>query len=122
MLCCWSSQSLQTLILRRICCVCPPHVDGGKLKLLKTGGLAKALSIARVAERLNLDLRVGCYSDSSLLNGAPSQLTSLILWPDLDSHLNFMDDSYLELARDEDRLSPPFATGLGISCKSKGSS
>ena len=68
-------------------------MDGGKLKLLKTGGLAKALSIARVAERLNLDLRVGCYSDSSLLNGAGSQLMSLIRWPDLDSHLNLMDDS-----------------------------
>ena len=68
-------------------------MDGVKLKLLKTGRLTKALLIARVAARLNLDLMEGCYSDSSLLNGAGSQLMSLIRWPDLDSHLNLMDDS-----------------------------
>ena len=92
-----------------------PHVDGVNLKLLKTGGLSEALLMATVAGRLGLDLMVGCYSDSTLLNGAASQLLSLIRWPDLDSHLNLVDDPYVGLDVDGDRLSPPKAVGLGIS-------
>ena len=37
---------------------------------------------------------VGCYSDSRLLNGAAAQLLPLIRWPDLDSHLNLVDDPF----------------------------
>ena len=53
---CWSLEDLLRLA---------PHVDGVNLKLLKTGGLSEALLMARVAQRLDLDLMVGCYSDSS---------------------------------------------------------
>jgi L-alanine-DL-glutamate epimerase-like enolase superfamily enzyme len=91
-----------------------PHVDAVNLKLLKTGGLTEALLMARVAGRLGLDLMVGCYSDSALLNGAASQLLSLIRWPDLDSHLNLVDDPYAGLALQQDRLTPPSGPGLGI--------
>jgi L-alanine-DL-glutamate epimerase-like enolase superfamily enzyme len=105
---CWALEDLLRLA---------PHVDGVNLKLLKTGGLTEALLMARVARRLNLDLMVGCYSDSTLLNGAACQLLSLIRWPDLDSHLNLVDDPYEGLPLDRDRLSPPTANGLGISYK-----
>ena len=91
-----------------------PHVDAVNLKLLKTGGLTEALLMARVAGRLGLDLMVGCYSDSTLLNGAASQLLSLIRWPDLDSHLNLVDDPYVGLPLQGDRLTPPSGAGLGI--------
>jgi L-alanine-DL-glutamate epimerase-like enolase superfamily enzyme len=70
--------------------------------------------MARVAGRLGLDLMVGCYSDSTLLNGAASQLLSLIRWPDLDSHLNLVDDPYVGLPLQGDRLTPPSGAGLGI--------
>tara|TARA_Y100000766_G_scaffold132303_1_gene113789 strand:+ start:419 stop:1507 length:1089 start_codon:yes stop_codon:yes gene_type:complete len=109
---CWELEDLLRLA---------PHVDGVNLKLLKTGGLTEALLMAKVAARLDLDLMVGCYSDSTLLNGAACQLLPLIRWPDLDSHLNLLDDPYLGLPLDQDRLSPPFAAGLGISCKPMGS-
>ena len=110
---CWDLEDLLRLA---------PHVDGVNLKLLKTGGLTEAVLMARVAGRLNLDLMVGCYSDSSLLNGAAAQLLSLIRWPDLDSHLNLVDDPYNGLPLDQDRLSPPLAAGLGISSKASRSS
>ena len=102
---CWSLEDLLRLA---------PHVDGVNLKLLKTGGLSEALLMARVAQRLKLDLMVGCYSDSSLLNGAAAQLLPFIRWPDLDSHLNLVDDPYSGLQLDEDRLRVPAAPGLGI--------
>lgn len=91
-----------------------PHVDGVNLKLLKTGGLSEALLMALVAHRLNLALMVGCYSDSTLLNGAAAQLLPLIRWPDLDSHLNLVDDPFTGLPISADRLGVPRTLGLGI--------
>ncbi len=91
-----------------------PVVDGVNLKLLKTGGLTQAMLMAQVARRQGLDLMVGCYSDSSLLNGAAAQLLPLIRWPDLDSHLNLVDDPYTGLHLKGDQLMASPASGLGI--------
>ena len=90
------------------------RVDGVNLKLLKTGGLSQALLMAQVAQKKGLDLMVGCYSDSSLLNGAAAQLLPLIRWPDLDSHLNLVDDPFVGLPLEGDRLRTPAGFGLGI--------
>ena len=43
---------------------------------------------------LGLEVMLGCYSDSALLNGAAAQLLPLVSWPDLDSHLNLIDDPF----------------------------
>jgi L-alanine-DL-glutamate epimerase-like enolase superfamily enzyme len=91
-----------------------PHVDAVNIKLLKSGGLGEAGLMARVARRLDLRLMLGCYSDSSLLNGAAAQLLPLVDWPDLDSHLNLRDDPFGGLPRQDDRLRPPPGPGLGI--------
>ena len=92
-------------------------VDGVNLKLLKTGGLSQAWLMAQVARQLNLDLMVGCYSDSCLLNGAAAQLLPLIRWPDLDSHLNLVDDPYEGLLLEADQLRPSPQLGLGIQAR-----
>jgi L-Ala-D/L-Glu epimerase len=94
-----------------------PHVDGINIKLLKSGGLAEALLMARTARRLGLGVMLGCYGDGSLLNGAAAQLLPLVRWPDLDSHLNLIDDPFVGLQRLGDRLLPPAGPGLGISLK-----
>ena len=91
-----------------------PVVDGVNLKLLKTGGLSQSLLMAQVAQKKGLDLMVGCYSDSSLLNGAAAQMLPLIRWPDLDSHLNLVDDPFVGLELQNDRLRPSAMAGLGI--------
>ena len=91
-----------------------PYVDGVNLKLLKTGGLSEALLMAQVAQRLGLDLMVGCYSDGGLLNGAAGHLLPLIRWPDLDSHLNLVDDPYVGLPMHADQQWAPSGAGLGI--------
>jgi L-alanine-DL-glutamate epimerase-like enolase superfamily enzyme len=92
-----------------------PYVDGINIKLLKSGGLAEALLMARSARRLGLAVMLGCYSDASLLNGAAAQLLPLVDWPDLDSHLNLVDDPFSGLRLDGDVLRPSGAPGLGIS-------
>jgi len=90
------------------------HVDGINIKLLKSGGLGEALLMARTARRLGLGVMLGCYSDGSLLNGAAAQLLPLVRWPDLDSHLNLIDDPCVGLERQGDRVLPPEAGGIGV--------
>ncbi|MCX5941225.1 MAG: dipeptide epimerase [Cyanobium sp. LacPavin_0818_WC50_MAG_67_9] len=91
-----------------------PYVDGINIKLLKSGGLAEAWVMAQAARRLGLGVMVGCYSDAALLNGAAAQLLPLVTWPDLDSHLNLVDDPFAGLNLAADRLVPPPGPGLGI--------
>ncbi|MCP9915105.1 dipeptide epimerase [Cyanobium sp. ATX 6F1] len=102
---CWNLEDLLRLA---------PHVDGVNLKLLKTGGLSEALLMAGVAQRLGLDLMLGCYSDSALLNGAAAQLLPLVRWPDLDSHLNLVDDPFEGPPLEGDRVRPSERPGLGV--------
>ena len=91
-----------------------PFVDGVNIKLLKSGGLTEARLMAETAQRLGLGVMVGCYSDSSLLNGAAAQLLPLVEWPDLDSHLNLVDDPFTGLRLQGDLLLPSDQPGLGV--------
>ncbi|MEX1315584.1 MAG: enolase C-terminal domain-like protein [Synechococcaceae cyanobacterium] len=91
-----------------------PHVDGINIKLLKCGGLEEGLLMARTACRLGLGVMLGCYSDGGLLNGAAAQLLPLVRWPDLDSHLNLLDDPFSGVELRGDTLQPSSAPGLGI--------
>ncbi|MFM7436807.1 MAG: dipeptide epimerase, partial [Vulcanococcus sp.] len=79
----------------------------------KSGGLTEALLMAQVARRLDLQVMVGCYSDSALLNGAAAQLLPLVRWPDLDSHLNLLDDPFVGPERQGDVLRPAQRAGVG---------
>ncbi|MEB3156441.1 MAG: dipeptide epimerase [Cyanobacteriota bacterium] len=108
---CWSLADLLRLA---------PHVDGVNIKLLKAGGLSEAHLMARVAQRLGLEVMVGCYSDSALLNGAASQLLPLTRWPDLDSHLNLLDDPFVGPRLEGDGLRAGAAPGLGVRVRQDG--
>ena len=94
-----------------------PYVDGVNIKLLKSGGLSEALLMARTARRLGLEVMVGCYSDSALLNGAAAQLLPLVRWPDLDSHLNLVDDPFEAPPLEGDQLRAGSGPGLGVSLR-----
>ena len=102
---CWNARDVVRLA---------PYVDGINIKLLKSGGLAEALLMARLAHRLGLGVMVGCYSDSGLLNGAAAQLLPLVQWPDLDSHLNLVDDPFSGPPLEGDRLRAGALPGLGV--------
>jgi len=91
-----------------------PYVDGVNIKLLKSGGLREALLMCQAAPRLGLQVMLGCYSDSALLNGAAAQLLPLVQWPDLDSHLNLIDDPFSGPLLQGDRLRPGCGPGLGV--------
>ena len=90
-----------------------PHVDGINIKLVKCGGLGPGLLMARTARRLGLGVMLGCYSDGGLLNSGAAQLLPLVRWPDLDSHLNLIDDPFAGPDRQGDVLRPALRAGLG---------
>ena len=89
------------------------HVDGINIKLVKCGGLGPGLLMARTARRLGLGVMLGCYSDGGLLNSGAAQLLPLVRWPDLDSHLNLIDDPFAGPDRQGDVLRPALRAGLG---------
>jgi L-alanine-DL-glutamate epimerase-like enolase superfamily enzyme len=91
-----------------------PYVDGVNIKLLKSGGLSEALLMAQACRRLGLEVMLGCYSDGCLLNGAAAQLLPLVRWPDLDSHLNLIDDPFTGPRLEGERVLPGEGAGLGV--------
>ncbi|MFO0040131.1 MAG: dipeptide epimerase [Synechococcaceae cyanobacterium] len=97
-----------------------PYVDGVNIKLLKSGGLSEALLMARACRRLGLEVMLGCYSDARLLNGAAAQLLPLARWPDLDSHLNLIDDPFIGPTLADDRVLPGSGAGLGVAVAAAG--
>jgi L-alanine-DL-glutamate epimerase-like enolase superfamily enzyme len=101
---CWDVKDLLRLA---------PHVDGINIKLVKCGGLSEGLLMARTAQRLGLGVMLGCYSDGGLLNSAAAQLLPLVTWPDLDSHLNLIDDPFEGPQLLGDCLRPRLLPGLG---------
>ncbi len=89
-------------------------VDGINIKLMKAGGLSEALRMIHTARACGLQVMFGCYSDSSLANGAMAQLSPLADYLDLDSHLNLRDDSFTGLKLIDGRLLPSSRPGLGL--------
>jgi L-alanine-DL-glutamate epimerase-like enolase superfamily enzyme len=90
------------------------RVDGVNIKLMKAGGLTEVLAMVHTARAWGLQVMFGCYSDSSLANGAMAQLSPLADYLDLDSHLNLTDDPFQGLTLAEGRLIPADAPGLGL--------
>ena len=95
-----------------------PHlanfVDGINIKLMKAGGLSEALRMIHTARACGLQVMFGCYSDSSLANGAMAQISPLADYLDLDSHLNLRDDPFTGLKLIDGRPIPSPYPGLGL--------
>ncbi|NJL48132.1 MAG: dipeptide epimerase [Leptolyngbyaceae cyanobacterium SM2_5_2] len=91
-----------------------PLVDGINIKLMKAGGLTEALRMIHTARAWGLQVMFGCYSDSSLANGAMAQLSPLADYLDLDSHLNLFDDPFTGLSLVDGCLFPNAHPGLGL--------
>ncbi len=89
-------------------------VDGINIKLMKAGGLAEAMRMVHTARACGLQVMLGCYSDSTLLNTAAAQLAPLADYLDLDSHLNLIDDPFTGAWVQEGKILPNDLPGLGV--------
>jgi L-Ala-D/L-Glu epimerase len=98
----------------------PPLVDrchGINIKLNKCGGLDEALRMIHTAKSFGLQVMFGCYSDSTLMNTALSQLSPLADYLDLDSHLNLIDDPFLGASFHNGRIIPNVKPGIGVTVR-----
>ena len=102
---CWSRSDI---------CSLAESIDGINIKLMKCGGLTEALAMIATARAFGLQVMLGCYSESSLANTAAAQLSSLVDYLDLDSHLNLSNDPFEGATPQNGTLSLPNRSGLGV--------
>lgn len=89
------------------------------IKLMKCGGVNKALKIANIAEAADVELMIGCMGESTLgITGAAhfAAATNSIKYIDLDSDLLLKDNIVIKggATIDKDKRFLPSYPGLGI--------
>ena len=87
------------------------------LKLMKTGGISRAIEAGAICESAGMPTMVGCNAESSLsiaagLHFALSQKN--VRFVDLDAHFNLAEDPASGLACDDGYLRPSYKPGLGM--------
>ncbi len=71
---------------------CQPGFDGVNIKLLKCGGLTPAIKIIRKAMEMEMDLMVGCMTESSIGISAAMQIVPWMKYADVDSFMFIRND------------------------------
>ena len=90
------------------------YVDGINVKLLKCGGLAKAVDMIARARACRLKVMLGCMIESGIGITAAAHLAPLVDWIDLDGHLYVADDDVIGVRYDEQgSLIMPTRAGVG---------
>ena len=89
--------------------------DGINLKLMKCGGISKAMEIIDKARQLNLKIMIGCMTESSCGISASCQLADLCDYLDLDGNLLLSNDPYRSTAAEDGCiLVDPNSYGIGV--------
>ncbi|PZD96794.1 hypothetical protein DNH61_06245 [Paenibacillus sambharensis] len=92
-------------------------VQGINIKLLKCGGLTRAMEMARMAKHYGLRVMLGCKTESVLGITAVAQLGGLADYLDADGHMDLLDDPYKGLTVDRGMIILPENPGLGVERK-----
>lgn len=84
------------------------------IKLLKCGGLRRAMEIIRLARLVGIKVMLGCKTESILGVTAMAQLAGLADYLDLDGHLNIQSDPYRGIKIHDGYITLPRGPGLGV--------
>lgn len=84
------------------------------IKLLKCGGLRRAIEMIRLARKLGLKIMLGCKIESSIGITAMAHLAELADYLDLDGHYGLRDDPYVGISLNCGRFALPGSPGLGV--------
>ncbi len=68
--------------------------SGINIKLMKCTGLREAHKMLNLAQSLNMQVMIGCMTETSCAISAASQLTPKVEWADLDGNLLIKNDPY----------------------------
>ncbi|HKI82795.1 MAG TPA: dipeptide epimerase [Candidatus Krumholzibacteria bacterium] len=88
--------------------------DGINVKLMKAGGLRRAVAMIHAARGLGLEVMLGCFVESSLGIAAASHLAPLARWADLDGAALLAEDPFVPSVVEQGRISIPQGFGLGV--------
>ena len=99
----------------------PPDVErcrdqghGINIKLMKCGGLTRALELVSAARARGLTVMIGCMIETSLGVTAAAHLSPLCDYADLDGHLLLANDPFEGVRVVDGRLVLPDTPGLGV--------
>ncbi len=88
--------------------------SGINIKLMKSTGLREAHKMITVARALDMDVMIGCMTETSCAVSAASQLSPLVDWADLDGNLLIGNDLYQGMQVVEGKVTLNDLPGIGI--------
>jgi L-alanine-DL-glutamate epimerase-like enolase superfamily enzyme len=87
---------------------------GVNIKLMKCTGMREAWKILTVARAINMDVMIGCMTETSCAISAASQLSPAVDFADLDGNLLIANDIYKGTTVVEGKLVLSDLPGIGI--------
>jgi L-alanine-DL-glutamate epimerase-like enolase superfamily enzyme len=88
--------------------------SGVNIKLMKCTGMREAWKILNVARAANMQVMIGCMTETSCAVSAASQLSPATDWADLDGNLLISNDIYKGVTVVNGKLVLPDLPGIGI--------
>jgi L-alanine-DL-glutamate epimerase-like enolase superfamily enzyme len=92
--------------------------SGLNIKLMKCTGMREAWKILNAARAANMQVMVGCMTETSCAVSAASQLSPAVDWADLDGNLLISNDIYKGVTVVNGKLVVPDLPGIGIEAAS----
>ncbi len=93
---------------------CFGHFHGINIKLMKCGGLTPALRMIREARTLNMQVMVGCMTESTVGVSAIAHLLPLLDYVDMDGPLLLKEDIATGITIKRGKVFFPDASGTGV--------
>jgi len=91
-----------------------PYYNGINIKLMKCTGIYEAFKMIQKAKECDLQIFLGCMTESSIGISAGAQLAGLVDWCDLDGNLLITNDPCNGIDCHKGELIPNSLSGIGI--------
>jgi len=88
--------------------------SGVNIKLMKSTGLREAHKMITVARAMDMNVMIGCMTETSCAVSAAAQLSPLVDWADLDGNLLISNDVYEGMKVIDGKVTLNNLPGIGI--------
>lgn len=88
--------------------------SGINIKLMKCTGMREAHKMMTLAKANNMELMIGCMTETSCAISAAAQLSPLVRWADLDGNLLISNDRFEGVKIQDGKINLNDRPGIGI--------
>lgn len=88
--------------------------SGINIKLMKCSGLREARKMIKLAEEQQMDIMLGCMTETSVAISAAAQLSPIAKWADLDGNLLINNDPFSGIQIINGRITLNNNPGIGV--------